>query len=79
MSNRMYYSEDARMQAQQEKSVLILLAFSVGAVIGSLVMLIFVSESDANLTKMTDERIRRIEHQIQNLRNKAEERFADLT
>lgn len=79
MSNRMYYSEDARMQAQQEKSVLILLAFSVGAVIGSLVMLIFVSESDANLTKMTDERIRRIEHQIQNLRNKAEERFANLT
>lgn len=45
MSERMYYSHDAKMRAQREKAVLIALALSAGGALGALIMLLLAPQN----------------------------------
>lgn len=80
MSDRIYYSEDSKMQAQRKRTLLTIVTFIVGISVGSLITLLFTNDTDVeHLRERTENRIQKIEHQIQELSHKAKERIGELT
>jgi hypothetical protein len=92
MSDRIYYSREAEMRAQQERVTAILVFLAFGVVIGSAIALLFAPQSGQNTRQRiahsledgfgeglesTAETVRRLEKDFGDLRRRVERNIAD--
>jgi len=82
MNERIYYSEDAKMRARREIGLLVLLTFGIGATIGSVLALLFApkegEEIREELAKGMEKRVHTVEKQLNELRDRVEDRVSDM-
>jgi gas vesicle protein len=83
MNERRYYSHEARLQAQREIALIILLTLLIGVGIGSLLALLFApKEGEAireDIGQEVDKRVGTIEKQVKGLRTRLEDYISGLT
>jgi gas vesicle protein len=82
MNDRIYYSRQAEMQANREKTITVILFLAFGIGIGALMALLFAPKSGDKMRKeladTIEERFNTVEKEITRLGKQAEERLKDI-
>lgn len=83
MNERRYYSEEAKMEAQRERGLLVLLMLGLGLGVGAALALLFAPKAGEDiredLSHVFDRRMGGLEKQVNDLRNRIEDRISNLT
>ena len=80
MTERIYYSQDAKSQAQRQTLLMVVFMLSVGVGIGSILGILFAPESGEKtreeLGSAVETRVKDVESQMNDLRKKVDERIS---
>ncbi|MCA9884205.1 MAG: YtxH domain-containing protein [Anaerolineae bacterium] len=80
MSERIYYSQDAKMQAQRQTFLVVVFMLSIGVGIGAVLGLLFAPKTGEvtreELAKAVEERAKEVESQMSDLRKKIDDRIS---
>ena len=78
MSQRTYYSEEAKQQAQLKTTVIVALCLALGATIGTVIAILFAPQSgDATREELgdaTNSALNNLQNQVNDLRKRLEDR-----
>ena len=79
MSQRTYYSEEARQRAQREKTLIVAVFLALGISIGTALAMLFAprsgNETREEISEATDSAIKKLEARFRALREQMEERL----
>lgn len=80
MSERIYYSQDAKAQAQRQTMLAIVLMLSVGVSIGAVLGILFAPDSGEKtreeLGSAVESRVKDVESQMKDLRKQVDDRLS---
>jgi gas vesicle protein len=80
MSQRIYYSDEARQQVQRETAMILAIVLALGISIGTAIAMLFApkrgEEVREDIVEVTDGAFKRLEKQFHNLREQVEDRLA---
>jgi gas vesicle protein len=80
MSQRVYYSDEARRQVQRETAMIIAVVLALGVSIGTAIAMLFApkrgEEVREDIAEVTDGAMKRLEKQFHTLREQVEDRLA---
>ena len=80
MSQRIYYSDEARRQVQRETAMILAIVLALGVSIGTAIAMLFApkrgEEVREDIVEVTDGAFKRLEKQFHNLREQVEDRLA---
>ena len=80
MSQRTYYSEEAKQQAQMKTTFIVAICLALGATIGTAIAMLFAPQSGdetrEELTDATNSALHNLQSQVNDLRKRLEDRVS---
>lgn len=78
MSQRTYYSQEAKQQAQVQTAIIVAICLGLGVTIGTIVAMLFAPQSGAetreDLGESTNSALHHLQNQVNELRKRLEDR-----
>lgn len=80
MSQRTYYSQEAKQQAQMKTTIIVAICIGLGVTIGTIVAMLFAPQSGdetrEDLSGATNSALDHLQHQVNDLRKRLEDRVS---